>query len=69
MSSRQSRLLASTDLESFPMWYVTLWNGYEPYMISSSIFLITKNHYIFCYEVLADFIEKMEAYHNFKTLM
>jgi protein tyrosine phosphatase len=26
-------------------------------------------HYVFCYEVLADFVERMEAYHNFKTLM
>ena len=29
----------------------------------------TKDHYIFCYEVLADYVEKMEAYNNFKTLM
>ena len=28
-----------------------------------------KDHYVFCYEVLADFVERMEAYHNFKTLM
>ncbi|CAI8015245.1 Receptor-type tyrosine-protein phosphatase alpha [Geodia barretti] len=27
------------------------------------------DHYVFCYEVLADFVERMEAYHNFKTLM
>ncbi|CAI8039978.1 Receptor-type tyrosine-protein phosphatase zeta, partial [Geodia barretti] len=27
------------------------------------------NHYVFCYEVLADFVERTEAYHNFKTLM
>ena len=29
----------------------------------------TKDHYIFCYELLADYVERMEAYHNFKTLM
>ena len=29
----------------------------------------TKDNYIFCYEVLADYVEKMEAYNNFKTLM
>ena len=29
----------------------------------------SQDHYAFCYEVLADFVEKMETYHNFKTLM
>ena len=28
-----------------------------------------KEHYIFCYEVLAHYVEKMEAYHNFITVM
>ena len=65
MSSRQSRLLASTDLESFPMWYEC------PLGLVYLIILspIPKDHYVFCYEVLADFVEKMEAYHNFKSLM
>ena len=28
-----------------------------------------KAHYVFCYEVLARFVEKMDAYANFKDVM
>ena len=39
------------------------------YIIHVTSFFSHKDHYVFCYEVLADHVEKMDAYHNFKTLM
>ena len=29
----------------------------------------SKDHYMFCYEVLAGYVEKMEMYANFKTVI
>ena len=28
-----------------------------------------KAHYVFCYDVLAKYVEKMDAYANFKTVV
>ena len=30
---------------------------------------LSKDHYVFCYEVLAGYVEKMEMYANFKTVI
>ena len=36
---------------------------------SPSFKFISKDHYVFCYEVLAGYVEKMEMYANFKTVI
>ena len=30
---------------------------------------LSKDHYVFCYEVLAGYVERMDTYANFKTVM
>ena len=69
MSSRPSSLLVSRDLESYPTLYVAILLVCESYKNRVAIVSFPQDHYVFCYEVLADFVEKMETYHNFKTLM
>ena len=70
MSSRPSSLLVSRDLESYPTLYVAIYSHCVAYSIRITChFHYHKDHYVFCYEVLADYVEKMDAYHNFKTLM
>ena len=66
MPSRPSSLLAYRDLESFPTMYVSL-----PALVymQQSLIVPEQDHYIFCYEVVADFVERMETYNNFATLM
>ena len=69
MSSRPSSLLVSRDLESYPTLYVAAILLVRHTASALLPFLYHKDHYFFCYEVLADYVEKMDAYHNFKTLM
>ena len=69
MSSRPSSLLVSRDLESYPTLYVAILLVWHTASTLHATFFPHKDHYVFCYEVLADFVEKMETYHNFKTLM
>ena len=67
MSSRPSSLLVSRDLKSYPTLYVAILIVCDVH--TNTEWLFSQDHYAFCYEVLADFVEKMETYHNFKTLM
>ena len=66
MSSRPPELFAFRD----PKLYQTLCVIAKPLLLSIMVSLsLSQDHYMFCYEVLADYVEKMEACHNFKTLM
>ena len=69
MSSRPSSLLVSRDLESYPTLYVAILLVWHTASALHATFFSHKDHYVFCYEVLADYVEKMDAYHNFRTLM
>ena len=37
--------------------------------MQQSLIVPEQDHCIFCYEVVADFVERMETYNNFATLM
>ena len=42
---------------------------YYPNIFSMVILSPLKAHYVFCYEVLARYVENMDAYANFKTVV
>ena len=70
MSSRQSRLLASTDLESFPTLYVADYIQHTRIILRWPFFyFLSKDHYVFCYEVLARYVDEMDIYANFKAVV
>ena len=66
MSSRPSSLLVSRDLESYPTLYVAILPEMKYLLICSSL---SKDHYVFCYEVLARYVEDMDIYANFKAVV